>query len=151
MFLHNLDQDVLAVIVSYLSPSRQDVINLALTHQAFYQVAKYPEHIQISCPSTHFVALTNHFIEDPSYGHKVQSLDFCIDGPKDSISRAKIRAFLDRMPNVRDLKMDADVKPHYTKLLIKRELEMCKTIRNLCVHDVTLSLQYVEISPRFVP
>ena len=148
MFLHDLDQDVLSVILSYLSPSRQDVINLALTHRAFYQVAKYPEHIHISCPSTQFVALTNIFIEDPSYGHKVQSLDFRVDGPKDSISRAKIHAFLDRMPNVRVLKIDADVKPRYTKLLVKRELKMCKTTQNLCIHDGALSLQYVRILPQ---
>ncbi|KUJ11279.1 uncharacterized protein LY89DRAFT_786894 [Mollisia scopiformis] len=143
MLLHDLDEDVLGLIVSYLSPIRQDVVNLALACRSFYPITKYPEHISVTCPSAQYLALTNIFIEDPSYGHKMLSLHLRVDAPKCTIRRSTIDAFFQRVPNLRTLRLEADVKPHYTNLLLSPNLSFQNTLQTLHLTDSSLTVQEI--------
>ncbi|CZR65754.1 uncharacterized protein PAC_15654 [Phialocephala subalpina] len=158
MLLHDLDEDVLGIVVSLLSSDRKDVVNLALTCHALCAAARRPEHVSITSPSTR-LALTRSCIEDPTFGHRARSLYLKING-KRTISRYTVFEFFRRMPNLQSLTLDADVKPHFMPVLLSDALSLRNNLRHLHVTDSTLTvndlwalfalprLRYLEISSR---
>ncbi|KAF8856791.1 hypothetical protein BDZ45DRAFT_745110 [Acephala macrosclerotiorum] len=138
MLLHELDQDVLSIIVSLLSSERKDVVNLALTSRALYSIARRPELIYITSPSAR-LSFTRSCIEEPSYGQRARSLYLKIDSKK-TTSRYAIFEFLQQMPNLQSLDLDAGVKPHFISVLLDERLLLRNNLRHLHITDTTLTV-----------
>jgi hypothetical protein len=142
MLLHELDNDVLNIIISYLSPVRKDVVNVGLTCRALYPLAKYPEHISITYryPFAQSVSLANLLIADPSYGTSARSVYIRVEGPNGSVARHKITTLLERLPNLQSLTLDADVRPQYAKVLLNKKLPSRSKLQYLKVVDWTITV-----------